>query len=295
MGAVTAKLTLLLVLALGLCACSTSLSPISEWEDEDPYVEESNGEGGIIPVPPFGDGGQLVDAGRPIDAAVRPTSDSSFPPLPEAGPTDSGIRRDAAVRDAAVLDGSVRDAGFLRDASILLDSAVDAAAACVTRSLGSCPANESLAKDCSSTLLRMCAYPVPGSPRELSVYTCAPAGLPAGIPIPPPYTRVQCPRNCFSDLPTPFEELNTANCQSRTLLPCELLVTDQLAVDLTLEQYARECGMMSYHLGMIFSPDGCARAIFSPDITNPAVKCVAQRLSKIRFGCTTTCGVARAP
>lgn len=285
----SAKFPLLLVLAFGLCACSTALYPVSEWEDEDPSVEESSTDGGVV-FPPN-------DAGRPIDATVRPPVDSSFPPLPDAGATDSGIRRDASVRDAAVLvDGSARDGAVPRDASILLpDASVDAAAACVPRNVGMCPASETAAKDCSSGALRMCAYPVPGSPRELSVYTCIPPFLPAGS-FPPPYTRVQCPRNCFADLPTAaFEELNVADCRSRALLPCDLAVTDQLAVDLALDQFARECGMKTYHVGLIFSPEGCARALFSQQFTDPAIKCIAKRLGQVRFGCTPTCAVAKTP
>ena len=139
----------------------------------------------------------------------------------------------------------------------------------------------------------MCAYPVPGSPRELSVYTCIPPFLPPDT-FPPPYTRVQCPRNCFAELPTPFQELNTSNCQSRSLLPCDIVVTDQLAVDLTLQQFARECGMTSYHLGIILSPEGCARALFTQDFVDPAIKCVAQRLGRVRFGCVPTCAIAKS-
>lgn len=288
----SAKLPLLLALAFGLCACSTALSPISEWEDEDPDVEESGTDSSVV-LPG-------IDAGRPFDGGMQPRLDSSFPPLPEAGPFDSGIRRDAAVRDAAVLvdsstfDSAVRDAGLPRGAGIFADATVDAAATCAIRNVGMCPGNEADAKSCpTDTLLRMCAYPVPGNPRELSVYTCAPPILPVGT-FPPPYTRVQCPRNCFAELPSAFEELNYANCKSRTQVPCDL-VTDQLSVDLVLEQFARQCGMKSYHLGLIFSAEGCARAIFGQEITDPAIKCVAQSLSRVRFGCTPLCAIAKTP
>lgn len=285
MRRVPAKLAFSLVLLVGLSACSTALSPISEWEDgEDPFVDNPTPDTGL--APPRNDAG-LPDAGR------LPVSDATvLPPLPEAGLTDASIRRDAAVRDAAlVLDTGVRDA-TVRDASPP-DAAVtvDAGNVCAIRNAPDCPRNEMQAARCpTNTALRMCAYPT-DNPRELSVYTCTSA--PPDLYKWPAYMRVPCQRNCFGELPSAFEELVYDDCKSRPVLPCDSLVTNQLAVDFLLTQVATSCGMSTFHLGLIFSAEGCPRAIFGQEITDPAIKCIAKRLSGIRFGCTPLCAIAK--
>jgi hypothetical protein len=299
--------TLVLRFALGLLAllavaCSTALPSVSAYDDDDELDASA--------PPPRPDAGRPIpdasrpmipDASRPmIPDASRPMIPDASRPVPDAGPRlDAGFPRDAALpRESGIADaGPVRpDAAVVRDAALVpLDAASLAdsgSVGCTIRNVGDCPATEAEATRCPSTVgVRVCAYPSSEDARQLVAHTCAPIlGVSTDA-----VTRVQCTRNCFRDLYPSFEELAPHDCLSRPVIPCDQLITDQQTVDFALDQMVRECGFTTYRFGVILSPEGCARTLGGEQILDPAAKCVADRLAKVRFGCSLSCAIARSP
>jgi hypothetical protein len=272
MGAVASSSRALPFVLLSFTACSTAALPVSQFDDED--VDEA-------PTP--------QDAGRPLDAALLPpvrdaalppSRDSSviFPPTPDAGPIrvpDAGPPRplDAAVfvpPDMNVM--RVPDAGT---------------SSCVIHNPAGCPATASA---CNPGTPEQCAYPNPMQPGALILRTCAKSAAVTA----PILTSVQCQRSCFDEIPRSFEELQHDDCQRRPLFDCATAPTDQLAVDGALKIAAQGCGLSEYHLGLIFTANGCARALFSLEVKDPALRCIAKQLASVRFTCSPLCAIANS-
>lgn len=214
---------------------------------------------------------------------------------------DANVRDDAAAargRDAAAgPDAAVREAALPDAAS---ESPVhDAAAgsgdagtfACKTYSSPGCPGSmPSLGSRCAA-LGSQCAYPADDQPDWVLVARCV-AGN-GGQPL-WEHGTAACRHACLGDVPTAFEELTTEDCAKREVLSCDQgAITDQEGADRALASFAEACGLVEYHLGMIMSADGCARALFAREINDhPEIRCVGRHLHAVRFGCAPTCVVA---
>jgi hypothetical protein len=127
-------------------------------------------------------------------------------------------------------------------------------------------------------------------PRELLLRTCARSNAVTS----PVSTFVQCQRSCFDEIPRSFEELQHSDCAQRRVFNCNDAPTDQLAVDSVLARAAQRCGLMEHHLGLIFTPEGCARALFSLEVKDPALRCIAKHLAEVRFSCSPLCAIANS-
>ena len=268
-GVALSSLTLPLAL-LSLAACSTAALPISQFEE----AEE----------PPPSSTGPAVDAGGmgpPRDGGL-PARDASMvlPPLIDA--TVQNIPRDAGrPRPPDARLPTPPDAGLPTPPDMVLPSA------CAVRNPPSCTP---ILTRCVPVASATCAYPDPADREGLLLRTCTPSGPDSITSV----TPVPCRRSCFAEIPSSFEELKHEDCARRGVVDCTTFPTDQIAVDRTLEDAAQACGLTEHHLGLIFTANGCGRALFAREIKDPAIRCIAKRINEVRFSCKPLCAIANS-
>ena len=199
--------------------------------------------------------------------------------------------------------GTVRqaDAGRTGSGAGERDPRLPETDASVADDVGDLPCEVHDSPDCPAALPRagspcvglgpaQCAYADEDSRDAVLVATCGPD---VHGRLTWSHSTAACRHLCFGEIPASFEEINSNDCSTRDVSPCDRgFVTDQQAVDSTLARLAEECGMTEYHLGLILSRDGCARALFSSEIDQPEIKCIGRRLHTLRFGCAPTCVLA---
>lgn len=264
--------------SLASLACSTAPLSVSPFDDD----EDVTGVDAARPLP-------QPDAARPFptpDAAMpAPRLDASAPPsLLDAG-------RPLPPRDAGsppTMDAQPPRGEF--DAASLWPTGQDAAVTCAIHNQAACPVAFDTRSPCNGIDAPYCAYPEP-APNTYLLRSCTGDG-PGRLNL--SVTRVQCPHDCFREIPSSFEGLNTSDCASRPVVRCDSFPTNQLAVDLSLQSAALACGLKTHHLGLMFDEQGCARALFGREIRDPAIRCIGKILNGQRFSCAPQCAVANS-
>jgi hypothetical protein len=274
-GVALSSLTLPLAL-LSLAACSTAALPISQFEEEEPPPSSTG---------PALDAGGL---GPPRDAALPPRDAAFAPPDATLPPRDASIVVPPPPLDASLPPIRI-DAGRPRPPDAGPPPPPDPVPlACAVRNPPSCTPTLSR---CGLGASAACAYPDPANPEGLLLRTCtqtAPDLITTHV------TSVPCRRSCFEEIPASFEELQNQDCARRPTLDCRAFPSDQIAVDRTLEEAAQACGLTEHHLGLIFTANGCGRALFARELKDPAIRCIGKRINAVRFSCNPLCAIANS-